>query len=77
MSHLDEVIARVNAAVAENIISHMNELLVVLSDDAELSREDRYAQQQRLRVAIAHHGRQVKEEAEERRDQLTKGGSIL
>lgn len=77
MSHLDEVIARVNAAVAENIISHMNELLIVLSDDAELSREERYEQQQRLRAAISHHGRQMKEDAEERRDQMTKGGSIL
>ena len=28
----------------------MNELLIVLSEDAELSREDRYTQQQRLRT---------------------------
>ena len=57
MSHLDEVIARVDAAIEESVIAHMNELLIALSDDAELSREDRYTQQQRLRTAIAHHGR--------------------
>ncbi|MBV8042368.1 YdcY family protein [Pluralibacter sp.] len=77
MSHLDDVIARVDAAVTESVIVHMNELLIVLSDDAELSREDRYAQQQRLRNAIAHHGRQHKEDAEARHEQLTKGGTIL
>ncbi|STP20062.1 putative cytoplasmic protein [Escherichia coli] len=42
MSHLDEVIARVDAAIEESVIAHMNELLIALSDDAELSREDRY-----------------------------------
>lgn len=77
MSHLDEVSSRVDAAINEGVISHMNELLVVLSDDGELSREDRYTQQQRLRTAIAHHGRQHKEDMEARRDQLTKGGTIL
>lgn len=40
MSHLDEVIARVDAAIEESVIAHMNELLIALSDDAELSRED-------------------------------------
>ncbi len=40
MSHLDEVIARVDAAIDESVIAHMNELLVVLSDDAKLSRDD-------------------------------------
>lgn len=77
MSHLDEVIARVDAAVQESVITHMNELLIELSEDGELSREDRYEQQQRLRNTIAHHGKQHKEEAEARHDQLTKGGSIL
>ena len=51
MAHLEDVITRVDAALAENVIEHMNELLIELSDDAELSREDRYAQQQRLRIA--------------------------
>ena len=51
MSHLNDVIARVDAAIEESIITHMNELLIELSDDAELSREDRYTQQQRLRTA--------------------------
>ncbi len=46
----------------ESVIAHMNELLIALSDDAELRREDRYVQQQRLRTAIAHHGRQYQED---------------
>lgn len=33
MSHLDEVIARVDAAIEESVIAHMNELLIALSDD--------------------------------------------
>ncbi|MDU5714435.1 MAG: DUF2526 family protein [Citrobacter freundii] len=75
MSHLDEVSARVDAAIEESVITHMNELLIELSDDVALSRED--TQQQRLRTAIAHHGRQHKEDMEARREQLTKGGTIL
>jgi len=75
MSHLNEVIARVDAAIDESVIAHMNELLIELSDDAELSREERYTQQQRL--AISHHGKQHKEEMEARQEQLTKGGVIL
>ncbi|WP_436859409.1 YdcY family protein [Citrobacter tructae] len=77
MSHLDEVIARVDAALEESVIIHMNELLVELSEDAQLSREERFTQQQRLRTAIAHHGRQHKEDMEARREQLTKGGTII
>ena len=77
MSHLDDVIARVDAAVEESVITHMNELLVELSEDTTLSREDRYAQQQRLRNQIAHHGKHYKEEAEARHDHLVKGGTIL
>lgn len=77
MSHLEEVIARVDAALNENVIAHMNELLIDLSEDAQLSREERYTQQQRLRTAIAHHGRQHKEDMEARRDKLTRDGTIL
>ena len=77
MSHLNDVTARVDAAIDESVIAHMNELLIELSDDAELSREERYTQQQRLRTAIAHHGRQHQEEQDARREQLTKGGAIL
>jgi hypothetical protein len=55
----------------------MNELLVALSDDAELTRDERFTQQQRLRTTIAHHGRQQHEEQEARREQLNKGGAIL
>ncbi|MBA7847005.1 DUF2526 family protein [Klebsiella sp. RHBSTW-00484] len=76
MLHLDEVIARVDATIAEGVITHMNELLIALSDDAELGREERYTQQQRLRNAIAHHGRLQHEEQEARREQLTRGGEI-
>jgi Protein of unknown function (DUF2526). len=77
MAHLDDVIARVDAAIEESVITHMNELLIALSDDAELSREARYQQQQRLRAAIFHHGRLHKEEMEARREHLTKDGTIL
>lgn len=77
MSHLDEVSVAVDAAIEAGVISDMNELLITLSDDAALSREERYTQQQRLRTAIAHHGRQHKEEQEARHEQLTKGGTIL
>jgi len=77
MSHLDDVIARVDAAVTESVIVHMNELLIELSEDTELSREDRYAQQQRLRNTIAHHGKHYKEDQEARQESLTKGGVIL
>jgi len=77
MSHLDDVVARVDAAIAESVITHMNELLIALSEDTELTREDRYAQQQRLRNAIAHHGKQYKEDQDARHDSLTKGGVIL
>lgn len=77
MSHLNDVTARVDAAIKESVITHMNELLIELSDDAELSREDRYTQQQRLRTAISHHGKQLKEEMDAREEQLTKGCTIL
>ncbi len=77
MSHLNEVTASVDAAIEESVIAHMNELLIALSDDADLSREDRYAQQQRLRTAISHHGKQHKEEMDARQEQLTRGGTIL
>jgi Protein of unknown function (DUF2526). len=77
MSHLSEVTARVDAAIEESVITHMNELLIELSDDGELSRDERYAQQQRLRNAISHHGKHHREEEEARHEQLTKGGTIL
>ncbi|AFM60137.1 MULTISPECIES: YdcY family protein [Enterobacter] len=77
MSHLDEAIARVDVAIKEGVITHMNELLIELSDDAELSREARYTQQQRLRTAISHHGKEHKDEMDARHEQLTKGGTIL
>ena len=77
MAHLDEVTVKVDDTLAEGVITHMNELLIALSDDPQLSREERYTQQQRLRTAISHHGKQHKEEMEARQEQLTKGGVIL
>ncbi|MRT55235.1 DUF2526 family protein [Enterobacteriaceae bacterium RIT693] len=77
MTHLADVISRVDAAIAADVITHMNELLIELSDDADLTREDRYAQQQRLRIAIAHKGNHHREETEERREQLTRSGTII
>lgn len=77
MTHLADVISRVDAAIAADVITHMNELLIELSDDAELTREDRYVQQQRLRIAIAHKGNHHREETEERREQLTRSGTII
>lgn len=77
MSHLDEVSTRVDTSIAKGVIASMNELLVELSDDAGLSREDRYAQQQRLRTAIAHHGQKHAREEEDRKAQLSAGGTII
>ncbi len=74
MAHLDEVIVKVDDTLAEGVIAHMNELLIALSDDAQLSREERYIQQQRLRTAIAHHGRQHQEEQDARREQIDQRG---
>ncbi|MDT1790604.1 DUF2526 family protein, partial [Salmonella enterica] len=62
MSNLEELSALVDAAIAESVIDNMNELLISLSDDAELRREDRYEQQQRIRTVIAHHGWQYQED---------------
>ena len=77
MSHLEQVSEQVDAAIEQEIIAQMNELLIALSDDPALSREDRYAQQQRLRTAIAHHGQKHRDEQEARRAHLTEGGTIV
>ncbi|AVR04153.1 DUF2526 family protein [Pluralibacter gergoviae] len=77
MSHLDEVRSSVDAVIEQGIIAPMNELLIALSDDADLSREERYVQQQRLRTAIAHHGQKHREDEEARREHLTAGGAIV
>lgn len=81
MSHLNEVQNRVDAALSGATIAQMNELLIALSNDDALGREERYVQQQRLRAAIAHHGRQYKEdlmhEGDERRERFNRGGTIL
>lgn len=77
MSHLDDVSAHVDSAIEKSVIAQMNELLIELSEDAALSREERYVQQQRLRIAISHHGQKSKEEQEARHDKLTRSGTIL
>ena len=74
MAHLYEVIVKVDDILAEGVIAHMNELLIALSDDAQLSREERYTQQQRLRTAIAHHGRQHQEDHDAYGDKQDDGG---
>lgn len=77
MSHLNEVIARVDAAIEESVITHMNELLIELSDDAELSWKIATLSSSvcapRFRTTVKQH----KEEMDAREEQLTKGGTIL
>lgn len=80
MAHLDDVIQQVDETITRHVIIEMNTLLIALSDDDQLSREERYVQQQRLRTAIAQKGNSHqphKEDDETRRQQLTKGGEIL
>lgn len=81
MSDNATVILQVDNAIRDGIIVPMNELLVTLSEDASLSREFRYAQQQRLRTAIAQHGHRHKEDAETeaagREETFKRGGQIL
>jgi len=81
MAHLDDIISQVDETLGRHVIIEMNTLLIALSDDDQLSREDRYLQQQRLRTAIAQkgngHHRSSKEDDDTRREQLTKGGEIL
>lgn len=81
MAHLDNIIQQVDETLERHVIIEMNTLLIALSDDQQLTREDRYVQQQRLRTAIAQkgngHHRVSKEDDEARREQLTRGGKIL
>jgi len=53
MTHRDEMQRRVDAVIEQHVIAPMNELLIALSDDAQLGREERYDLQQQLRNAIA------------------------
>lgn len=76
MTHLDEVITAVDAAIANNVIREMNELLCELSEDSQLTREERFTQQQRLRVAVFKHSTEKHELTEQRREWLTRGGII-
>ncbi|MEG3131613.1 DUF2526 family protein [Pantoea cypripedii] len=76
MKHRDEVFALVEAAVQNNVIREMNELLGQLSSDTELSREDRFAAQQRLRQAVFMRDQEKQELAAQRHKWLTRGGII-
>jgi len=76
MNHREEVNRAVEAALANNVIREMNTLLCTLSEDPELSREERYSQQQRLRMAVFKHSTEKQELAEQRRNWLTRGGII-
>lgn len=62
MSHADEVKKAVDDTLAAGVIAGMNGLLIALGDDDVLAQEERYREQQRLRTAIAHHGRPFKED---------------
>ncbi|MEN3754168.1 DUF2526 family protein [Mangrovibacter yixingensis] len=75
----ETIIAQVDEAIRSNQIIPMNELLVELSNNAELTREFRYEQQQRLRTTIAQHGQRHKEDQDspdERDAHLRQGGEI-
>ncbi|MDF7658809.1 DUF2526 family protein [Erwiniaceae bacterium L1_54_6] len=76
MKHRDEVFAQVELALQNNVIREMNELLGQLSTDTELSREDRFVAQQRLRQAVFMRGTEKEALDEQRRKQLTRGGII-
>ena len=77
MAHIDEVIEAVDKAIEQNVIRDMNILLCQLSEDEALSRDARYQQQQRLRVAVFRHSTEKAELAEQRRQWLTQGGIIV
>ncbi|AVL40566.1 TPA: DUF2526 family protein [Providencia stuartii] len=55
MQHYDNIVKHVDALLTENSISNMNILLAQLSHDAQLTQEQRFEQQQRLRKAIFKH----------------------
>jgi len=76
MAHTDEVIEAVENALARNIIREMNILLYELSEVANLTRQFRFEQQHRLRLAVFRHSTEKKELAEQRRKWLTQGGII-
>jgi hypothetical protein len=77
MDHLTEVVERVNKSISRNVIRDMNILLCELSNDAGLSREERFMQQQRLRASIFKNMREKKELAQQRHQWLVSGGQIL
>jgi len=76
MTHIDEIVEAVDAAIRKNVIHDMNVLLCELSDDQRLTREQRFEQQQRLRLAVFRHTIEKEELAEQRRNWLTHGGII-
>lgn len=76
MTHTEKVIEAVDNALARYIIREMNILLCELSEDANLTREFRFEQQHRLRLAVFRHSTEKKELAEQRRKWLTQGGII-
>jgi hypothetical protein len=76
MNQLNEVIRTVDDTIRNNVIHDMNGLLCELSDDHQLTREERFTQQQRLRVAVFKHSSEKEELAEQRRNWLTQGGII-
>ncbi len=56
MAHYDDIVQQVDLLLDESSVHNMNELLAQLSHDDELTQEQRFEQQQRLREAIfVHH----------------------
>ncbi|BBG58609.1 Protein of uncharacterised function (DUF2526) [Providencia rustigianii] len=56
MSHYDEIAQKVSLLLDENSVHNMNEMLMQLSHDEQLTQEQRFKLQQSLREAIfVHH----------------------
>ncbi|EMI2314538.1 DUF2526 family protein [Providencia rettgeri] len=51
MPYYDEIIEKVDRLIGENSVHHMNEMLMQLSHDPQLNKDQRFTQQQRLREA--------------------------
>nr|WP_314265963.1 DUF2526 family protein [uncultured Moellerella sp.] len=55
MTYYKNIVSNVDELVKENSVTNMNTLLVKLSHDENLTQDQRFEQQQRLREAIYNH----------------------
>lgn len=55
MNYYQEITNKVAVLLDENSVRHMNEMLMQLSHDEQLTQEQRFELQQRLREAIFEH----------------------